>query len=461
MSQTQVPEFIKDSAKFGINLGLERMEELDRLLGNPEKDLKVIHIAGTNGKGSVVTYISACLAQAGYKVGIYTSPFLERFSERLRVIDGKEGLDRLIEDETEGEINEADLARLSAMVKEASDDMTSRGFEHPTEFELMTALGYLWFKEKQTDIVVLETGLGGRLDSTNVFDHPVATVITSIGFDHQDRLGNTIEEITSEKAGIFKKDAPAFASDPSQMLIDDSEKDKIRDTLIKLASEKGTAGLTFVDASPESAVFTEEGKMVFEAYGRKYVTVLQGRHQVLNATLAISVLKDVLGIDEDVLAEGIAKARWKGRAELLKTEPAVILDGGHNVQCAQSLMTTLGQMCAGRFADMRFRVVMGVMADKNVEGMIQTYKELGLNPVQVYAVRVDNPRSMAPADLSLLIRILYNNSIMPVIFDSAKEAVAEACRKSEEDGIPILVTGSLYLIGEVRGTLCTITDNWR
>jgi dihydrofolate synthase/folylpolyglutamate synthase len=118
-------------------------------------------------------------------------------------------------------------------------------------------------------------------------------------------------------------------------------------------------------------------------------------------------------------------------------------------------------MCAGRFADMRFRVVMGVMADKNVEGMIQTYKELGLNPAQVYAVRVDNPRSMAPADLSLLIRIVYNNSIMPVTFDSAKEAVAEACRKSEEDGIPILVTGSLYLIGEVRGTLCTITDNWR
>ena len=245
------------------------------------------------------------------------------------------------------------------------------------------------------------------------------------------------------------------------MLIDECEKDKIRDTLIKLASEKETAGLTFVDASPESAVFTEEGKMVFEAYGRKYVTALQGRHQVLNATLAIRVLQDVLGIDEDVLAEGIAKARWKGRAELLRTEPAVILDGGHNVQCAQSLMTTLGQMCAGRFADMRFRVVMGVMADKNVEGMIQTYKELGLNPAQVYAVRVDNPRSMAPADLSLLIRIVYNNSIMPVIFDSAKEAVAEACRKSEEDGIPILVTGSLYLIGEVRGTLCTITDNWR
>ena len=220
MSQTDVPEFIKDSAKFGINLGLERMDELDRLLGNPEKDLKVVHIAGTNGKGSTVTFISTCLAEAGYRVGIYTSPFLERFSERLRIIDGKEGLDRLLQDETEGEIKDDDLNRLSARVEEACNEMTSDGFEHPTEFELMTALGYLWFKEQETDIVVLETGLGGRLDSTNVFDKPLATVITSIGFDHQDRLGNTIEEITSERAGIFKKGVPAFSSDPSQMLIE-------------------------------------------------------------------------------------------------------------------------------------------------------------------------------------------------------------------------------------------------
>ena len=139
----------------------------------------------------------------------------------------------------------------------------------------------------------------------------------------------------------------------------------------------------------------------------------------------------------------------------------MILDGGHNVQCAESLMTALKEMCAGRFGDMRFRVVMGVMADKNVQGMIETYRDMGLDPAEVYAVRVDNPRSMSPDDLSLLIKIVYNNSIMPVSCDSAEEAVSEACRKTREDGIPLLVTGSLYLIGEVRGKLCTITDNWR
>ena len=457
-----VPEFIKDSAKFGINLGLERMIELDRLLGNPQKDLKVVHVAGTNGKGSVVTFLSTCLAQSGLKVGVYTSPFLERFSERLRIIDGVEGLGRLLEDESEGEINEQDLARLSAMVKEASDDMTARGFEHPTEFELMTALGYLWFKENNTDVVVLETGLGGRLDSTNVFDKPLATVITSIGFDHQDRLGDTIEEITAEKAGIFKRGVPAFAADPDYMLIDDESKKKIRETLVEQARDKGVSDLIFVKPSLDCTVsFLENGLMQFEAFAGLYQTHLQGEHQVLNATLALAVLGKVFDMPYEVSAEGIEKARWKGRAELLANNPAVILDGGHNVQCAQSLMKTMKQMCAGRFSDLKFRVVIGVMADKNVEGMIRTYKEAGLDPAEVYTVRVNNPRSMAPDDLLNIINIVYNNSIMPAAYEDALEAVSEACSKTREDGIPLLVTGSLYLIGEVRGKLCTITDNWR
>ncbi len=463
MSDNKIPEFITESLKFGINLGLDRMNEIDRLLGNPEKDLKVIHVAGTNGKGSVVTFLSSCLAEAGYKVGVYTSPFLERFSERLRIIDGTEGLNRLLEDDTEGEISQEDIDRLSDMVKAASDEMTANGFEHPTEFELMTALGYLWFKENDTDVVVLETGLGGRLDSTNVFDKPLATVITSIGFDHQDRLGNTISEITSEKAGIFKEGCPAFVSDPESMLIDDSLKGDIRHTVEECAKLKGVSSLKFVDARDQDVTvkFTDDGTMLFEAYSELYETHLLGRHQVLNATLAITVLKDVFNLDEEVLAEGIAKARWKGRAELLRVNPAVILDGGHNVQCAESLMSTLKEMCDGRFSDLKFRVVMGVMADKNVEGMIRTFKEAGLDPYEVYAVRVNNARSMAPDDLSKLINIVYNNSIMPASCESALEGVSEACRKTREDGIPLLVTGSLYLIGEVRGNLCTITDNWR
>jgi dihydrofolate synthase/folylpolyglutamate synthase len=207
--------------------------------------------------------------------------------------------------------------------------------------------------------------------------------------------------------------------------------------------------------------FLKNGLMQFEALAGLYQTHLQGEHQVLNATLALAVLEKVFDMPYEVSAEGIEKARWKGRAELLSSDPAVILDGGHNVQCAESLMKTMKQMCAGRFSDLKFRVVIGVMADKNVEGMIRTYKEAGLDPVEVYTVRVNNSRSMDPDDLLKIIRIVYNNSIMPVAYEDASEAVSEACRKTREDGIPLLVTGSLYLIGEVRGKLCTITDNWR
>jgi len=461
MSDSRTPKFIEESLKFGINLGLDRMNELDRLLGNPEKKLKVVHVAGTNGKGSTVTFLSTALAEADYKVGIYTSPYLERFSERMRIIDGREGLNRLLQDETYGEIDQESLDRYSAMVQEATDVMTASGYEHPTEFELVTAICYLWFMDSGVDVAVLETGLGGRLDSTNVIDNPLATVITSIGFDHQDRLGETIAEIASEKAGIFKADAPAFAAAPEDMLLPLEAKKDVRDTLTAMASQKNTSGLTYVSANFDSAVFTEDGRMLFEAFGEKYETSLQGRHQVLNATLAIRVLKDVFGIPYGVLKDGIAKARWKGRAELLSVDPPVILDGGHNVQCAESLIGTLKEMCGGRFRDLKFRLVIGVMADKNVEGMIETYKNAGLDPVDVLTVRVNNPRSMDPVTLYKIIEVVYNNSIMPVAFDSASEAVSEACRKTKEDGIPLLVTGSLYLIGEVRGKLCTITDNWR
>ena len=461
MSDSRTPKFIEESLKFGINLGLDRMNELDRLLGNPEKKLKVVHVAGTNGKGSTVTFLSTALAEADYKVGIYTSPYLERFSERMRIIDGREGLNRLLGDETYGEIDQESLDRYSAMVQEATDVMTASGYEHPTEFELVTAICYLWFMDSGVDVAVLETGLGGRLDSTNVIDNPLATVITSIGFDHQDRLGETIAEIASEKAGIFKADVPAFAAAPEDMLLPLEAKKDVRDTLTAMASQKNTSGLTYVSANFDSAVFTEDGRMLFEAFGEKYETRLQGRHQVLNATLAIRVLKDVFGIPYGVLKDGIAKARWKGRAELLSVDPPVILDGGHNVQCAESLIGTLKEMCGGRFRDLKFRLVIGVMADKNVEGMIEAYKNAGLDPVDVLTVRVNNPRSMDPVTLYKIIEVVYNNSIMPVAFDSASEAVSEACRKTKEDGIPLLVTGSLYLIGEVRGKLCTITDNWR
>ena len=190
-----VPEFLTGALKFGIKPGLERITRLCEILGDPQDSFRSIHIAGTNGKGSVTAFLSTMLACDDRKVGIFTSPYLERFSERIRIIDGRQGLASFEKDETYGEIDAADLDRLSSEVEKATQQMTEEGFEHPTEFELITALCFLYFAEKKVDVAVLEVGLGGRLDSTNVIKDPIVTAVCAIGYDHTDRLGTTISEI--------------------------------------------------------------------------------------------------------------------------------------------------------------------------------------------------------------------------------------------------------------------------
>ena len=199
MSEQGEPEFLRDALKFGIKPGLERITRLCELLGNPQNSFRAVHIAGTNGKGSITAYTSTILACADLRVGVFTSPFLERFSERIRVIDGRDGLEALEKNEAAGEISSDDLARLSGMTERAAAEMLSEGMENPTEFELITAICFLYFAECKVDLAVLEVGLGGRLDSTNVISNPVATAIAAMGYDHCDRLGSTMTEITGEK----------------------------------------------------------------------------------------------------------------------------------------------------------------------------------------------------------------------------------------------------------------------
>lgn len=445
------PEFLKDALKFGINLGLTRMNRLDELLNDPQKDFKVVHIAGTNGKGSTATYISSILAASGKKVGIYTSPFLERFSERMRIINGRRGLDLLEEDETYGEISADDLERLSEKVRVAAESMAAEGYEHPTEFELVTAICYLWFSENDIDVAILETGLGGRLDSTNVIDDPLCTVITAIGMDHTDRLGNTIAEITGEKAGILKKGAPAIVSSPDEMLITRSEQQDVRRVIDDRARELGV-DVTYVSAGDIFPVFTEDGYMSFVYGGVAHKTRLLGRHQVRNAATAIEAALS-LGIDDGSIAYGVTHAKWKGRCEYLSSDPVVILDGGHNKQCAESLALVLNEMLGGKLKGRRFRAVMGVMKDKDTDGMLNALYRGGIRFGEVFAVKVNNPRTMEPNELSDRINVVYNNEVKVDGYTDANKAVLEALRLSAEDGMPLLITGSLYLIGEIRGAL--------
>lgn len=454
MSDCKVPEVLEGALKFGIKPGLERITTLMRILGDPQDSFRSVHIAGTNGKGSVAAYISSILAADGRTVGVFTSPYLERFSERIRIIDGREGLAKYVEDDSYGEISQEDLDRYSEKVRLAKEKMTGEGLcDEPTEFELITAICFLYFADRKIDAAVLETGLGGRLDSTNIIRDPLVTVITALGLDHMGVLGSTISEITGEKAGIFKEGSPCVAFDPDFMILPAGMRNEVRDTLAAKASEK-KIGITFAGDrnAYESAVFTTDGKMEFTYDGVTYNTALNGKHQIGNAVTSIEACRKI-GIPEAAIREGIALARWKSRAEILSLDPVVILDGGHNPQGAASLGEALNDMLGGTLKGRPVRLLMGVMADKDVEGILKAYRECGINVKSAVTVMPDNPRS-EPADvLARKINYVYNISGDLTACQNAVEGVKLAYDKSVKDGYVLLATGSLYLTGQIRATL--------
>lgn len=454
MSDGNIPDILKGALKFGIKPGLERIGELMRLLGNPQDKFRSIHIAGTNGKGSVATFISTIMAADDKKVGIFTSPYLERFTERIRILDGKKGLKDYIADDSTGEISEADLDKYSGMVKKAREKMVSEGLcDEPTEFELITAICFLYFADMKIDVAVLEVGLGGRLDSTNIIKDPLVTVITAMGLDHTGVLGNTISEITAEKAGIFKEGSPAVCFDPDLMILPENMKPDVRKTLIAKANEKNI-DITFAGSREafDSARFTEDGKMQFAYEGMIFETALNGKHQIGNAITAIEASRKC-GVSDEVIREGISLARWKSRAEILSLDPVVILDGGHNPQGAMSLGNTMNEMLGGRIKGKPVRLLMGVMADKDVSGILEAYKTCGLNIVDAVTVTPDNPRS-EPADvLAQKIKYVYNISGDLTALKNAEEGTRIAYEKTVKDGYVLLATGSLYLTGQIRATL--------
>ena len=453
MPDNGIPKVLTGALQFGIKPGLQRITRLLDLLGNPQDKIRSVHVAGTNGKGSVCTFLSTILACDGRKVGVFTSPYLERFSERIRILDGRSDALLFLEDDAVGEIPKGRLNELSDMVAKAQNTMLSEGMEHPTEFELITAIAFLYFAEEKVDVCVLETGLGGRLDSTNVIKDPIATGICALGLDHCGVLGSTISEIASEKAGIFKKESPAVCIDPAEMIISDEMREAVRETLIKAADEKGSP-LSFVSThgAGKKARFGMDGKMHFELDGTQYETGLNGRHQVSNAALAIALAR-LCKASEDSIKEGISLTRWKCRCEILSHDPVVIIDGGHNPQGAESLAVTFNDILGGTLKGRPIRIVAGMMADKDVKGVYEAYRDGGLNISEAVTVRPANSRSMDPANLSEIINDVYNNKVQTLEADSPEEGVRIAFERSKADGMPLLVTGSLYLAGQVRGYL--------
>ena len=307
MIDQNAPEFLQTANKFGIKLGLERMNALLSKLDHPEKDLRVFHIAGTNGKGSVSSYCASMLAWDGKRVGLYTSPFLERFSERIRILDGREGLLSWEKDDTYGEIDSESLNRLSGLVESKVKEMLKEGEEHPTEFELVTAVAFLYFAEKECDAVVLETGLGGRLDSTNVIEKPEACIITALGYDHTDRLGDTLGKIAAEKGGIIKEGVPVFAMDTHQREVLSSDAEEAAKVLENIAKEKH-APLTWLRRDETVRSSQNLRGQCFSFRNKNYRIRMHGSYQLENASLALLAMENF--VSQEARQEGISHVLW-------------------------------------------------------------------------------------------------------------------------------------------------------
>lgn len=404
----------------GSRPGLSRITELLAALGNPEKSLRCVHIAGTNGKGSTSSMLDSILREAGYKVGLFTSPYIETFNERM-MFDGKP-------------IDDNDLCRLVSMIAPIAEAMD----DPPTEFELITALGFVYFKEKGCDVVVLEVGMGGRLDSTNVIEAPYLSIITGIALDHENFLGNTVEKIAYEKAGVIKKGVPVLYG---------GELPVVKDIITEMAEEIDAP--VFVTNRLSLVVKKADFSGTLLDYdGMKDIHLpLLGLYQPRNLCTVVTAAKILntrgLVISEENIREGIAKTKWKARFEVLCEKPLFLFDGSHNMQGIDAACEAFSHY----FGREKLYLVTGVMADKAYDAMADKLVRFAK---KVFTVTPDNPRALAAEDLALLYR---KKGVEAEAFSSVEAAVATAVREALQEGYAVAALGSLYMYGEVKNAL--------
>ena len=415
MDYREALAYIDGAQWYGAEPSLRRIRELLAQLGDPQEQLKYVHIAGTNGKGSCAAMLEAVLRAAGYRTGLYTSPYLYRFSERMR-INGEP-----IPDEA--------LVRCVELVRDKAEKMD----EHPTEFELMTAVALLWFVSERCEIVVLETGLGGRFDATNVIAAPECAVIMNIGLDHTAVLGSTVEQIAAEKAGIIKSGAPCVAYDQDGAVLD-----VFRARCAELSSE-----LTVPDFSAIEPEFDSLEGQVFSYCGKQYALSLLGAHQRKNAAVVIETVRRLRErgwrLSEDALEHGLYAAAWPGRFELCAEEPDFIVDGGHNPQCAEAVCESLLHYFPGK----RRVLLLGVLRDKDAASMAAV---LDRAADEYVCTAPPSERALGAEELAAVLRPFGK----PVtVCESVSEAVFTAKGRAGQDGM-VCAAGSIYLAGAVR-----------
>ena len=408
MTYSEAENFIHRVHNFAAKPGFERIRTLCEKLGNPQKDMKFIHVAGTNGKGSTVTMIASALEDAGYKVGKYTSPYVYEFRERIEI---------------NGEmISKEHLATVTEKVKAVCESME----ESPTEFEVVTAIAFVYFKEQKCDYVVLEVGLGGRLDATNIIESPLVSVICSISLDHTQILGDTEEKIAYEKAGIIKKGCPC--------VLYPSNSEEVNDVIKKVCSERDSK-LHTIDTSALKIGSTTTSKCTFEYKKNRYSPALMGNHQIYNALTAIMAL-EVIGISTEYAVSGIGRAKLHGRYEVISEEPRIIIDVGHNKGGIESLLKALKN--DRKVKDLT--VVFGTLKDKAYQFAI---RELATRANRMICLAPDSPRALSAYDTKNIAEMFCTECYS---FDDAEAAVSKALRFKDST---IVVCGSFYIIDKV------------
>ncbi len=421
MNYEEAVNYIESQAIYGLKPGMERIDGLLDRLGHPEKGMQYIHVAGTNGKGSVCTETANILHAAGYHVGLFTSPYIVDFRERIRV-DG-----HYIDKDVMGE--------LTQKVKNAVDDLATLGIQ-PTEFEIITALGFLYFQYEKCEVVVLEVGLGGLLDSTNVIENPLVCGIVSLSLDHTAILGDTIEEIAFQKAGIMKPGRPVVTCE--------GQPEAALKVLKDIAAEKGC---TLTIGSTEGIAITGASiyGMHMQADGMEFILPLVGDHQVQNLGVTLGLIRELQNqgfhISPEHVKAGLEETRIPARLEVLRKEPLVLLDGGHNAGGVAALTNAL----AKHTEDGSRVFMMGVMADKEVNTMVASLTPLADT---IVTCTPSNSRAMKAEDLkdAILATGFPADKVFAVSspVDAADKTLALA------DGRPTIVCGSLYLAGDVR-----------
>lgn len=420
MDYLEALKFIQKSGKFGSKLGLLNITNLMHELGDPQDKLRFVHVAGTNGKGSTALFISEILRSSGLKTGLYTSPFIYEFNERMK-IDGKN-------------IPDSDFSAVMEKVIAAINNMLKKNMEHPTEFEIITAAAFLYFYEQKCDVVVLEVGLGGRFDATNVIKNPLLCVITKIGIDHSEFLGNTLAEIAFEKCGIIK-DGVFVVSYPDQRdeVIDEIKKNAALKNALFAENDLSSLAIKKCDISGSNF-----------SYKNMEVTLSQiGVYQILNAVTAINAaltLKNLgLNITEDNILSGLKNAKWPGRMEIISQNPVVILDGSHNADGIDAFVETAEKMLKGK----KLICIFSMLKDKEYPYALCKLKNV---TDDLILTEIASPRKASIDELLCEASGKFKN----IYTEKDNESAAKkALSLAKEDDV-IVAIGSLYMLSDIK-----------